>query len=445
MDRSSPAPAVPVRPETAAGWAAAAVTVLALYVVVVLGGGVLVGRTDSPQLGLSILATALVATLAEPVRAHVERWTAARLGGDRRSPYDVLAEFSREVAAGESREQAPAVIARMLVQGTGATWAQVWVLVSGRLRLVATYPSGAAADQPPASLYERSPAPGLRTVTVTRAGRPLGVLRVGEPEDRPLPPVEDRLLGGLAAQAGMVHDTARLRAELSDRADELAARNDALREARTALVTAQDRERRRLERDIHDGAQQQLVALAINLKVARALTATDATGARTTIEEQLSAVTEAIDTLSDLSRGLLPDVLAEQGLAAALTHVTVGNPVPVAVACAGLPRLSADLEATLYFCALEAVQNATKHAGARRIDVRIEWEHGRLALLVADDGTGFDPRTEEGTGLANMRERVGALGGTLRLTSDPRAGTAVRVDVPVDGPGVPPPTGPGAT
>jgi signal transduction histidine kinase len=210
-------------------------------------------------------------------------------------------------------------------------------------------------------------------------------------------------------------------------------------------VTAQDRERRRLERDIHDGAQQQLVALAINLKVARALAATDPTGARTTIEEQLSAVTEAIDTLSDLSRGLLPDVLAEQGLAAALTRVTVGNPVPVSVSCAGLPRLSADLEATLYFCALEAVQNATKHAGARRIDVRVEWEQGRLSLLVEDDGTGFDPRTEEGTGLANIRERVGALGGTLRLTSGRREGTAVRVDVPVDAPGVQHPAGPGAT
>ena len=442
MRRTSLVGGAVVPAESVAGWVAAAATVLALYAAVVLGGGVLVGRTDSPHLGLSVLATALVAWLAEPVRVRTERWAARRLSHDRGSPYDVLAQFSQQVAAGVSGEQAPAVIARMLVQGTGVAWAQVWVLVAGQLRLVATYPPDAAADAAPPSLYESTPLPGMRTVTVMRAGMTLGVLRVGERDGRPMTAVEDRLLAGLASQAGMVLETARLRAELSDRARELAVRAEELRQARTALVTAQDLERRRLERDIHDGAQQQLVALAINLKVAKAMATTDPVHARTILGEQLAAASEAIGALSDLTRGLLPEVLASRGLGPAVAHSTTGNPVPVVVTADALPRLAPDIEATLYFCALEAVQNATKHARATRIHVRSESVGDRVSLRIEDDGTGFEDGSVGGTGLANMRERVASLDGALRLGNTRSGGTAVVVDVPVRGHDAPPRTGP---
>lgn len=429
MNRSAVARRERLRPEVVAGWAAAAATVLVVYVAVVLGGGALLGRTDSPSLGLSILATVLVASLARRVRGRVEEGTARRRGQDRQSPYDVLAEFSR-VAASDVGEQAPPVIARMLVQGLGLEWAQVWVLVGGELRLVATHPVTDAVDETVPALYESRPQRGMRTVTVARAGHALGVLRVKEHEDRPLSPVADRLLGGLAAQAGMVLESAQLREELSVRFRDLTARQRDLRRARESLVTTQDLERRRLERDIHDGAQQQLVALAINLKLAAVLSEVDPDRARTVLQEQLSATGDAIRTLSDLTDGLLPPTLARAGIAAALTEATVANPVAVRVHDAGIPRLPGGVEATLYFCALEAVQNATKHSGGTRIDLWLGADAGGVSIRVEDDGSGIPSVSTEGSGLTNLRERVAAIGGRLEVGERPGGGTTVGVHVP---------------
>jgi signal transduction histidine kinase len=421
-----------VPPESVAGWSAAAATVLVVYIVVVLGGGFLLGQTESPHMGLSLLATALVAWVVEPVRVGAQRRAARRLRNAPRSPYDVLAECSCELARADAGEQAPAVIARLLAVGTGVEWAQVWVLVGDRLRLVATYPTGASTDVPPPRLYQSERQEGVRAVTVAQARRPLGVLRIKENPSRPMTPVEDRLLGGLAAQAGLVLETAQLRAELSLRLEELTAREQELRRARDELVTTQDRERRRLERDIHDGAQQQLVALAINLKLAKALVGTDSTQARLVLREQLDATSAAIRTLSDLSSGLLPEVLGRRGLAAAVAGATAGNPVPVQVEAVELPRSSAAVEATLYFCAIEAVQNATKHAHASRIVVRIQQAGARLELVIEDDGRGFRAGAPEGSGLANMRERVASVGGDLQVRGGGSGGgTSVAVTVPV--------------
>jgi signal transduction histidine kinase len=246
-------------------------------------------------------------------------------------------------------------------------------------------------------------------------------------------PVEERLLGGLAAQAGMVLETVQLRTEISSRLEELTHREEQLRRARAELVSTQDRERRQLERDIHDGAQQQLVALAINLKLARALLESDPGHARRVLDEQAGAVAEAIRTLSDLSGGLLPESLGQQGLATAVRVATAGNPVPVHVK-ASTGRHAPAVEATLYFCALEAVQNATKHADASRIDIRITEEGDRISVEVKDDGRGLGTggRTGQGTGsgLLNLRERVAAVGGDLDLEGTPGQGTMVRVSVP---------------
>ncbi len=233
-------------------------------------------------------------------------------------------------------------------------------------------------------------------------------------------PVEERLLGGLAAQAGMVLETAQLRAEISQRLEELTLRERQLRRARGELVSIQDRERRQLERDIHDGAQQQLVALAINLKLARALLESDPDQARLVLDEQAAATADAIRTLSDLSSGLLPESLGQQGLAAAVRAATANNPVPVQVHAPTLSRHSPAVEATLYFCALEAVQNATKHAEAGRIDVRIVEEPDRITVDVHDDGRGMEAGEGTGSGLANLRERVAALGRRAQPRGDAR-------------------------
>lgn len=417
------------RPEVVAGWTAAVVTVVLVYAAVVLGGGALLGHLDSPNLGLSILATALVAWLAPRVHAHVEESVSRRLGNDRPAPYDVLADFTR-LAGSEVGEHAPSMIARMLVQGLGLQWAQVWVLVGGDLRLLATHPGTGIDDQVPPRLYESHAHGPVRTVTVANAGTALGVLRVKEPEDHPLSPTADRLLGGLAAQAGLVLASAQLREELAVRLAELTVRERDLRRAREALVTTHDLERRRLERDIHDGAQQQLVALAINLRLAAVLTGADPDRARTVLQDQLAATAAAERTLADLTGGELPPILALAGLGAALQRATAANPVPVRVHAGRVPRLSADVEATLYFFALEAVQNATKHAASSGIEIRVEVAASRLSVTIEDDGTGIAPGSAEGSGLANLRERAASVGGRLELGERPGGGTTIAVHVP---------------
>jgi len=411
-----------------AGWGAAAASVLVIYLAVVLGGGALMGRTESPSLPLSILATALVAALAPLVRARAEQARAHKLG-DTTSPYDVLADFSR-VADSDAGERAPALIARMLVQGLALEWAQVWVLVGEELRLLATHPPEAVVDEAAPRLYDDRTRGGVHAVTVAHAGRPLGVVRVMGRHDRPLTPTAERLLGGLAAQAGMVLESAQLREELALRVQELTVRERELRRARVALVTAQDTERRRLERDIHDGAQQQLVALTINLKLAAVHVRTDPELAREVLQEQLAATGSAIQTLTDLARGMLPARLAQEGLAAALSEATAANPVPVLVRGGDVPRLPGGVEATLYFCALEAVQNATKHADSTRIDLMLESSPAGVSVAVEDNGSGIAPGAHQGSGLANISERAASVGGRLVLGERPGGGTRIAVHVP---------------
>lgn len=434
-----------VRLEAVAGWVAAATAVLLVYVLVVLGGGVLVGRTESPHLGLSILATVVVATVAEPVRLRFERLAGRVLHRREHSPYDVLAQFSREVSGTEAVEQMPAVITRMLATGLDVARAESWLLVHGRLTLVGCYPPGAEGTEPPTLLDGAADGGGLRSVTVAHAGRPLGVLRVEERDGRRLTSVEERLFGGLAAQAGLVLQTAQLRAELSETLSALSTRERQLRRSRDELVVTQDLERRRLERDIHDGAQQQLVALTINLKLVKAILDTDPRQALAVLDEQAVATDDAIATLSDLSHGLLPGVLGELGVAPALADATSGNPTPVRVEAAGVGRLPAAVEAALYFCSLEAVQNATKHAQASGIDVRLQREADGVVLSVEDDGVGLPagagadtgagpaPALEHGpgSGLDNMRHRIGSVGGHLTITSEARRGTTVTATVPL--------------
>jgi len=417
------------RPEAVLGWLAAAASVVMVYVVVVRGGGVLIGHTSSPHLGLSVLATAAVAVLIEPVRARVEKLAGERLRGHA-SPYDVLSEFSRRVADQPDDELMPERMARMLAAGTAAAWAQVWLQVNDRLVLVAAHPAAAAAhdDVPPLGGNEHGA--GRRSVPVGHGGALLGVLRVQERDGRPLTTTEQRLLAGLAGQAGLVLHTARLRAELTERHAELARRAVELRTARDELVNAQYRERRRLERDLHDGAQQQLVALSINLRLAQSLAVQAPGRVAPLLAEQRQAATGAIETLSTLARGVLPPLLLDQGLTAALAAVVATSPVAVDLRAADLGRFTRAVESAVYFCCLEALQNAAKHAHADRVEVSLEVEAGHLRLTVCDDGAGMTRSSRPGAGLTNMTDRIEAVGGRLTVESRPGSGTSVTAVVP---------------
>jgi signal transduction histidine kinase len=403
--------------------------VVAVYVVVVLGGGVLAGATAAPHVALSVLATAVVALSFERVQAWVERRAVRLVHGGRPSPYEVLSRFTETVTGAYRSEEVPSRMAKLVAEATGAPWAQVAVAVGGRLVPAATWPPHEAV----AATARRSHGEAADlSVPVSHAGEFLGELRVAARGRTPLTPVEENLLAGLAGQAGLVLRGVRLRVELEERLAELSVRAEELRVSRERLVEAQDAERRTLERDIHDGAQQHLVALAVNLRLAQTLARRSPERAARVLADQATAARVAVETLRGLSRGIYPRLLGEAGLAAALRAAAGAGPLRVDVTDHGIGRVPPDVAAAVYFCCLEALQNAAKHSGAGRVTLDLSRDGDHLVAVVADDGRGFDVDTlAGGAGLANMRDRIDAVGGTLDLATPPAGGTLVRARVPL--------------
>jgi len=413
--------------------------VLVTYVVIVVGGGVLFGHVSSPQLGLSVLATAAVALAFDPVQRRLQAVAAGMVDGGRPAPYEVLRRFSETVTGSYPAEQLPARMARVLADGTGAEWAQVWVSVGGSPTLAATWPPGAACGHAGDGALPAAPDGGVRSMPVRHSGELLGLLVVKLRQDVSLTSVEERLFAGLAGQAGLVLRGTALRVQLGQWATELAARADELRASRQRLVDAQDEARRFLERDIHDGAQQHLVALAVNLRLAHTLSAISGDEAEHLLFEQRRATGEAIATIDRLSHGIYPPMLTREGLTAALRSALGAAVIPVRIDSTGVRRYSGDLEAAAYFCTLEAVQNAVKHSGAPTVRLILIGEPDCLSISVEDDGAGFSQLdTAEGDGLVNMRDRVESVGGSLTVTSTLGLGTGVRVWLPAVAGGVAP-------
>lgn len=236
-----------------------------------------------------------------------------------------------------------------------------------------------------------------------------------------------QLLAELASHAGLALHNLRLTAELHEKVGEL-------RASRQRIVSAQDRERRRMERDIHDGAQQQLVALSMGLNLAGDLVADDPDEARRLIAQLRADAHEALETLRNLARGLFPRVLTDFGLVPALeAHLTkMGAPPLMCDEELATARFDPQLEAALYFCCLEALQNAAKHAPGAPPSVRLTSVGGSLQFSVSDNGPGFEPSdAHHGSGLRNLADRLEALGGSLDLRSAPGQGTTVAGRVPI--------------
>ena len=264
-----------------------------------------------------------------------------------------------------------------------------------------------------------------RAVEVRHQGELLGALTVTRRKGESLTPVEEKLLSDLARQAGLVLRNVGLTAELLQRMEDL-------RASRQRLVAAQDEERRRLERNLHDGAQQNLVALKVKLGLAEMFAEKDPARASATLAELKADTDEALETLRDLARGIYPPLLADKGLVAALESQARKATLPVEVEADGIGRYPQDIEAAVYFCCLEALQNLQKYAGASRSIIHLGDHDGDLSFEVEDDGKGFDPATTpRGSGLTNMADRLDALGGGVELESSPGAGTTLRGRVPV--------------
>jgi len=323
----------------------------------------------------------------------------------------------------------------VLADATGAARAQVWLADGGRLRLEAAYPAD-NQDEPErrrvAIALPRQGLPAFPGATmafeVSHGGERLGALALAKRPGEALTLVEERLAAQLAAQAGLVLRNAGLTGQLKERMAEL-------RASRRRIVEAADGERRRLERNIHDGAQQQLVALSVMARLAETSVDSDKEGARALLVQAQADATGALENLQDLARGIYPPLLAEHGLAAALETQARRSPVPVTVEADRLGRYPQEAEAAVYFCVLEALQNVAKYAAASRATVRLAGPSGTGGIVefsVTDDGTGFDPGAAGyGTGLQGMADRMAALGGDLQVRSQPGYGTRVTGQLPV--------------
>ena len=422
-----------------------AATFTAVYVLVVVGVGAVTGHPGGSP--LTFTAAALAAVLLQPVRVRAGQLADRLVYGRRATPYEVLSEFSGQIAGTYSTEDVLPRMARMLVEATGARRAEVWLRTAGSEQLEAAWPSAngsahatamaaiAAPDGPeqataaPASGADasapqtRESAGGrddgiARAFVVEHQGERLGALRITSSPREPLTPAGERLVRDVAAQAGLVLRNVAL---IED-----------LRASRQRLVAAADEARRRLERNLHDGAQQRLVALRITLGLARQVAGSSPQEADELLAQTEQEAQDALEELRDLARGIYPPLLADLGLAAALEAQARKAALPVTVEAPDLGRYSQDVEAAVYFCVLEALQNAAKYAQAGQARVTLGHDGRALTFTVGDDGRGFDQAaTPMGTGVQGMADRLAALGGTLRVTSARGHGTQVTGRVPV--------------
>jgi signal transduction histidine kinase len=400
-----------------------AVLITAVYVGTVVGLGHMISRLEESSLALSLVVTALAAVAFQPVRERVQQVVDRLVYGERANPYDVLASFARRVADSLSVEEVLPQMAEVAGTGVGAARSRVRVfLPDGGEHAAAWPPQSGASDEP-----------FLRVVPVAHQGERVGEISVDKPAGEDLTHAEEKLLADLASEAGPALSNVRLTEELRANLRALVAQAVELRASRQRIVAAQDAARRQLERDVHDGAQQHLVALAVTLRLAWQTAAKDPSKLDPLFEQLTAQAADALETLRALARGLFPAVLGDRGLAVALqSYLSRTYPEAEfdAQALEGA-RFAPDVEAGVYFCCLEALQNAGKHAAGAPVAVRLNRTNGWLSFEVQDAGPGFDVSgTPRGSGLLNMADRMAALGGTLHVTSTPGKGTTITGGVP---------------
>lgn len=368
----------------------------------------------------TLLVGALLAIGFSLIRARARRWADRIVYGRRSTPYEVMSEFADRVGDTYSMEDVLPRMAQLLGEATGARSARVWLRLGDELRPEVAWPADAPVI-PPRHLDDgKLPDLGEAAFEVRHQGELLGALSISPAPDDPMNPTKERLARDLAAQAGLVLRNVAL---IED-----------VRESRRRIVAAQDERARALERNIHDGAQQQLVALSVKLRLAQQLVDRDPVKATELLSELQSQTTETLEDLRDLARGIYPPLLADQGLTHALEAQARRSPLTVAVHPDGVGRYGQDVESAVYFCCLEALNNVAKYAHASTVEIRLSESDGVLRFDVVDDGHGFDPSTtDRGTGLQGMADRLAAVDGTLEVTSEPGAGTGVYGRVPVVG------------
>jgi len=385
------------------------------YGVTVAAVGSLVGETAGMGPIVTLIAIAVIALLLEPVRGRLNAFANVAIYGKRANPYEILSDFARSVGQAESSDVLLPRMAQLVRDGAGASLVEVWVRVGERLRLAAASPASPAPETlADANELAARAGPTGTVVPVFQENEQLGALVVRKARGDLLTPTETRLLNDLASQAGLVFGRFRLFEEL--------------RESRARIIAAQDEERRRIERDLHDGAQQRFVNAMLNVGMAQAI-AGPTSETSDLLQHAAREMQAGLSELRDLARGIHPPLLTESGLHAAVASLADRSPIETSVV--GVPdrRYAEPVEVTAYFVVAEALANAAKHSHASSIKIRIAEDAGRLRVEVSDDGVGgVDSR--HGSGLVGLRDRTAAIGGSLHVESPNGNGTVVRAELP---------------
>jgi signal transduction histidine kinase len=428
-----------------------------IYLVVVLGLGHAPKTTgDKEVLALSLVASGVAAAIFVPVRARFVESATHFVYGAREAPDEVLRTFGSRLTRAipmdelllqlaESLRKTLSLVSAEVYTGTGEVLERTvsvpdagpgTIVVTARERPVVTRAgvSGTAwASVWLPSLVQGRERAQIRVAPVSYAGELLGLIVIERSSpDTAFSEETDRVLSDLARQVGLALHNSQLDSALQTTLDEVRKQADALQESRARIVVSGDAERRRVERNLHDGAQQHLVALAVNLRLARDIIVDDPEAGVEMLDQLAVEVHETIQELRELAHGIYPPLLVDGGLVEALRAAAIRNPLPVEIVADGIGRYPSEAEAAVYFCCLEALQNAAKHAPESRVEVRLWEESGGLLFTVTDDGPGYDAKkAQRGHGYVNMADRLGAIGGSVRWESEAGKGSQVRGSVPL--------------
>lgn len=432
--------------------------IVAVFATVVLVLGRVPVEGERGQLALSMAAAGVAVALAFPLHRRLTEFGRRVVLADSGAADDAVRNFASHGSRSIPLDELLLHAAESLRSSWGLASAEVWAVVDGSLLLRVSDPEqrrrrislGAAETGSiaragvsgpawlrvwrPELLSDRGDEPVLRAAPIAHSGELLGMLVVQRATGADSFSAEDeRVLGELARQVGQTLYNAKRDSALQASLDEVSRQARELQASRGRLVEAGDTARRQIERDIHDGVQQHLVALAVKVRLIQQLETQNPTKAAELLDSLGEDLGDALQELRDLAHGIYPPLLADKGLAEALASAARRSTLALELEAAGIRRYSRVIEATVYFCCLEALQNAGKYAGKNvpiRVSVR---EEGRaLTFVVSDTGAGFDPRSaSKGAGFTNMNDRLGAVGGVLRVESTPGVGTRITGTVPI--------------
>jgi signal transduction histidine kinase len=391
-------------------YGALAVFITAVYALVVVGIGTLLGAGDDPSLPLSIVAVAIVAVAFEPLRNQLQRWANRLVFGERATPYEVLSQATARLAGTGSPEEALNQVTQLVVDGAGASEAILWLKVGAKLQPRSATPMEALIELTDVSITGGGlpDLAGEQSVLIRHRGDILGALTISKARGESVNATDEKMLNDVAAGTGLLLRNISLNAELTERAEQL-------RVSRRRLVAAHDAERHRLERDLHDGAQQQVVAVKVKLGVARTLAEREGVPDVESLVSSLAATTqEAVDSMRAVAHGIYPPLLEAEGLEAALSATIRALPIRVDLDSDEVGRYERSVEESLYFCSVETM--------TRAVDGGATW--ARIEMRESSDSVRFAVRHDGEVGdLVSVGDRVEAFGGELSL--DVEAGEVV--------------------